>query len=138
MSDQFDEMFQQFKSLDELKMFSQAQGKTIIEQSKKINKLEEEIKNLKTQLESSKIVESNPVSSDLNAGSDQEIIAKIQLNKLKEKCFDRELTLDEVKRAEILVKILNSDKKSHKQEAKEEPISSNQLLEMLDKINTVS
>jgi len=134
MSDQIDQMADQFKSFEELKMFSDAQAKTIVEQSRKINKLEDEVKKLKSQIENGNFVKEEQVPSHLSIGTDQEVIAKIQLNKLKNNAFDRELTLDECRRAEILVKILNSGKKNS--EVQDElPSDPNELLKALENFN---
>lgn len=126
MSDQYNKMIEEFKEIAELKAFAYAQSKTITEQAKKITKLEAEVK----ELSKDKPKESLEIKSDLLIGTDQEVIAKIQLSKLKDVCFERELTLDECKRAEILVKILNSNKKKDKDSDKvDEPLSLDELMQ---------
>ncbi len=104
-----DSMLEGFKDLTEVKAFAEAQTKTIIELNKKNKKLEEEVLHLKKILEDSTDIISNQqgeFNSDLILGSDEETIAKIQLNRLKEVSFTRELTLEEAKRTEIFTKIL--------------------------------
>lgn len=129
MDKDFDKMTEELTGLAELKAYSEAQYKTIIELSKKINKLEEENKDLRSQVQNS--VPKDPSADQskyvtLAMGDDHEVIAKIQLNKIKEVCFDRELTLDEVKRVEILVKVLNFQKQSKEQKVKEQVESMNE------------
>ncbi|NBX97362.1 hypothetical protein EBQ81_00655 [bacterium] len=103
-------MFEETKELAEMKAFSEAQQKTIIQLTKKIKQLEEERDHLK------KLVESNVplVTTDEKQSypaekfltSDQEAICRTQLLKLREMALDRELTLEETKKVEIFSKIL--------------------------------
>lgn len=106
-----DLMLNEAKDLAELRAFSEAQQKTIVKLSKKNKELEEEISHLKKLLESSVPViasDNAPViQADKFLTSDQEAICRMQLNKLKEVSYDRELTLEEAKRVEIFSKILN-------------------------------
>lgn len=106
-----DLMLNEAKDLAELRAFSEAQQKTIVKLSKKNKDLEEEITHLKKLLESSApvIVSDNipVIQTDKFLTSDQEAICRMQLNKLKEVSYERELTLEEAKRVEIFSKILN-------------------------------
>ena len=106
-----DLMLNEAKDLAELRAFSEAQQKTIVKLSKKNKELEEEVSHLKKLLESSAPIiatDNAPViQADKFLTSDQEAICRMQLNKLKEISYDRELTLEEAKRVEIFSKILN-------------------------------
>lgn len=103
-------MFEETKQLAEMKAFSEAQQKTIIQLTKKIKQLEEERDHLKKLVESSvPLVTTNekhiyPTEKFLT--SDQEAICRTQLLKLREMALDRELTLEETKKVEIFSKIL--------------------------------
>lgn len=106
-----DKMLDDVKELADLKAFSDAQQKTIIKLSKKNKELEDEVVHLKKLLESqTPLIATNP-SAGLPAekflSTDQEAICRMQLNKLKDVSFERELTLEEAKRVEIFSKILN-------------------------------
>lgn len=104
-------MLDEAKDLAELRVFSEAQQKTIIKLTKKNKELEEEITHLKKLLETTVPVistESSPaISAEKFLTSDQEAICRMQLNRLKEVSYERELTLEEAKRVEIFSKIIN-------------------------------
>lgn len=106
-----DLMLNEAKDLAELRAFSEAQQKTIVKLSKKNKELEEEVAHLKKLLESSApiVVPDNAPAfqADKFLTTDQEAICRMQLNKLKEVSYERELTLEEAKRVEIFSKILN-------------------------------
>lgn len=106
-----DLMLNEAKDLAELRAFSEAQQKTIVKLSKKNKDLEEEVTHLKKLLESSAPVIASDnipvIQTDKFLTSDQEAICRMQLNKLKEVSYERELTLEEAKRVEIFSKILN-------------------------------
>jgi len=104
-------MLNETKDLAELKVFSEAQQKTIVKLSKKNKELEEEVAHLKKLLEASvPIIQTSDtpsISAEKFLTSDQETICRMQLNRLKEVSYDRELTLEEAKRVEIFSKIIN-------------------------------
>lgn len=104
-------MLSETKDMAELKAFSEAQQKTIVKLSKKNKELEEEVTHLKKLLESTAPIiapDSNQViSTEKFLTSDQEAICRMQLNRLKEVSYERELTLEEAKRVEIFSKIIN-------------------------------
>jgi hypothetical protein len=106
-----EKMLDEVKDMAELRVFSEAQQKTILKLSKKNKELEEEVSHLKKLLES----QTPLIQTDQSVGvpaekfltSDQEAICRMELNKLKQNSFDRELTLEEAKRVDIYSKILN-------------------------------
>lgn len=99
-----DKMLDQFKDLNDLKAFAQAQQKTLIELTKKNKAQEDEIKHLKKLLEGAVPVIQGP-KIDFST-NDEETIAREQLYRLKDMSHDRELTLEETRRVEIYAKIL--------------------------------
>lgn len=102
-------MGQNFKDLAELQEFAQAQHKTIVNLSKKINNLEQENAHLKKLLESSAPLiktDNSPVITEGLLTQDEEMICRMQLRKLREKSMTDELTLEESKRVEIFTKLL--------------------------------
>lgn len=107
-----EKMLDEAKDLAELRVFSEAQQKTIVKLSKKNKELEDEISHLKKLLETTTPIISNneavpSVSADKFLTTDQEAICRMQLNRLKEVSYERELTLEEAKRVEIFSKIIN-------------------------------
>lgn len=106
-----EKMLDEVKDMAELRVFSEAQQKTILKLSKKNKELEEEVSHLKKLLESQTPLIQTDTSAGLPAEkfltSDQEAICRMELNKLKQNSFDRELTLEEAKRVDIYSKILN-------------------------------
>jgi len=104
-------MLDEAKDFAELRVFSEAQQKTIIKLTKKNKELEDEVTHLKKLLESTAPViatNNTPViDTEKFLSSDQEAICRMQLNRLKEVSFERELTLEEAKRVEIFSKIIN-------------------------------
>jgi hypothetical protein len=104
-------MIDQYKTEAELREFAQAQMKTLLQVQKKNKELQDEINHLKKLVvEGNALPIVNKDSSQLGVvGSNEEEIAKIELNKLKIKSMDAEpLTLEEAKRVEIYSKILTS------------------------------
>lgn len=106
-----DQLIQNFKSFDELKVFTEGQFKQIIQLQKRIKDLEEQAVNLKK--EQKELVKKEAINSPilLEAGNikgqeDAKMIAQVQLKMLKELSFERELTLDEAKRVDLFNKIL--------------------------------
>jgi len=106
-----EKMLDEVKDLAELRVFSEAQQKTIIKLSKKNKELEEEIVHLKKLLEGqTPLIQTStqpPSVGEKFLTSDQESICRMELNKLKQVSFERELTLEEAKRVDIYSKILN-------------------------------
>lgn len=106
-----EKMLDEAKDFAELRVFSEAQQKTIIKLTKKNKELEEEVTHLKKLLESTTpVIATNDVpviSTDKFLTTDQEAICRMQLNRLKEVSYERELTLEEAKRVEIFSKIIN-------------------------------
>jgi hypothetical protein len=113
-NDSIDKMSAKFTSADELKAYSDAQYKTILNQSKEISKLKAENNKLRDDVErmAKEITVSNaqkslnPNSSSQFDTSDEETICVVQLAMLKSISLNRELTSDETKRFEIFTKTL--------------------------------
>lgn len=113
----------------ELKAYSDAQSKTLVEMSKKIKKLEDENKELKKHLMNvTPLIKSDSSKPNLST-TDEETICRQQIYKLKEISMDRELTLEETKRLDIYTKILiEIENKPKVYEVKSKNLSDNDLL----------
>lgn len=112
---------EQYKTMEHLREFAEAQHTTISQLSKKIQRLEEERNHLKTLLESSvPIIKSTDHAVTEIFENDAEYICHIEIAKLKEVSKVRELTLEETRKLSEYFKIITqidfkSDKKTEKQ-----------------------
>lgn len=137
--DQLDKMLEQFKDMGSLQKFADAQQKTIQALTRKLKVLEEENVELKERLDSlpvqqavGKIIQLD----ELTYGSDEEIISKIQLARLKESSMERELTLEEAKRVEIFSKIVAAKEKNKTFDATAKRLDNSDLLKMIENDTT--
>ncbi len=140
--DSIDKMLEQIKDFASLQKYAEAQYKTILSLSRKVKVLEEQNVELKDLLEKSTPVlneeKKNFVAYQVEASSDEEMIAKVQLARMKEISMDRELTLEEAKRVEIFTKILNTKGSSSPIMLQTQKMDSEDLLKMLDNETTLS
>jgi len=111
----FEKMVEQFKEYSELKDYAESQYKTIFKQSQEITKLQEEVNKLNNLIKQSNIDANPDLLKDFKDLTDQEIICKKQLETLRSKALEGELTLEETKKAEIYTKLLLSIDSSRKQ-----------------------
>jgi len=136
--DQLDKMLEQFKDIGSLQKFAEAQQKTIQALTRKLKITEEENLELKDRLDSLPIASVSAASpqilqlEDLTYGSDEEVISKIQLARLKEVSMERELTLEEAKRVEIFSKIIATKEKNKTFDVSAKRMDSSDLLKMLE------
>jgi len=134
--DQIDKMLQQFKDVASLQKYAEAQYKTILSLSKKVKVLEEENIKLKDLLEKSTPLlneeKKNFTTYNIEASSDEEMIAKVQLARMKEISMDRELTLEEAKRVEIFTKILSSKGNNSSSTIQIQKMGNDDLLKLLE------
>jgi len=107
------ELVKEFESIEEIQSFAKQQFKQILDLSKKINELEEERNHLKELLQNGVPLiapkEDLPENNNLIITNDAKTIAEIQLKRLKDTAFTKELTLEETKKVEIYSKIINAD-----------------------------
>lgn len=103
-----DEMANQFSTLTELREYCNSQYSVIIELNKKINKLEEENKHLQTLVEKATplLLEQEGKLEVYKNLSDELTICLIQIKILKDKSIDKELSFEDTKKLDILVKCL--------------------------------
>src|ERR1700689_124459 len=86
----------QYKDLETLQQFAEAQNTTILNLSKKIQKYEDQIKHLEELLKTTvPIISSNPKGVNEISNDDSEYICVIEISKLKNITQERELTLEE-------------------------------------------
>jgi hypothetical protein len=138
--DSMDKMLEQFKDISSLQKYAEAQYKTILSLSRKVKVLEEENVELKDLLEKSTPLlneeKKNFVAYQVEASSDEEMIAKVQLARMKEISMERELTLEEAKRVEIFTKILVNKGSNSSISIQTQKMNSDDLLKMLDNDTT--
>jgi len=139
--DSIDKMLEQIKDFASLQKYAEAQYKTILSLSRKVKVLEEENVELKDLLEKSTPLlneeKKNFITYQVEASSDEEMIAKVQLARMKEISMDRELTLEEAKRVEIFTKILNTKGSSSSITLQTQKMDNEDLLKMLDNDTTL-
>lgn len=128
-------MLQNLKDASEKDAFIEAQNKTIIQLTKKIQKLEEERNHLKSLLEQSvplvKTEESGIAHRLLT--TDEETICATQLKILKDKSMLGELTLEESKKVELFSKILAANRNIPKIfETKSKQLKNEDLLALVE------
>lgn len=132
-----DQLVEQFKTMEELKLFAESQFKQILQMTKKIKELEDKLKNnpITTQdFNNSTPLATQPSSNliHINGQDDAKAISQVQLHRIKEASFTRELTLEEAKRVEIFNKILNQP------EDKEKPLKADaKVLDEKELLNLV-
>lgn len=134
--DSIDKMLDQFKDFASLQKYAEAQYKTILSLSRRVKVLEEENVELKDILEKSTPLlneeKKNFFIGQVEASSDEEMIAKVQLARMKEISMERELTLEEAKRVEIFTKILTNKGSNNTIAIQTQKMNSDDLLKMLE------
>lgn len=134
---EINKVIQDIIEFEDLQRFASAQYNTLIIQSKKIHKLEEELEILQTKLQK-KEAETNIQVVDITNDrvNDAETTCLVQLALLKNKSMLGELTLEETKKVEIYAKTLNliRTKKSEDNDDKEiaKATDTASLLKLLD------
>lgn len=136
------EMFNKFKSTEELRSYAEAQYKTIVDLSKKIQSLEDKIKQLETLLETnSPLLEEQKKNFLEDMIPNEQVIAEVQLGILKQKALSgtagSELTLEETKKVEIYSKILANLKATETKKPGEVPVQAISNAELLKQIELV-
>lgn len=130
------QLTEQYKSMEELKVFCGAQFKQILNLSKKIKELEEKNQELQKKVkENNNLSVLKPEFSNLNptvdlkVKSDAETVAQVQIKMIKEQAFHRELTMEETKKLEIFNRILTQPEEKQKPiKADAKVLSENELL----------
>lgn len=104
MADKFDNIITlagKFKSQIELKDYCDSQFKLIGDLNRKVARLEEENSHLKSLL-----VQNVPIIAKDSLVSDEQAICELQLDRLKRVALERELSLEETKKMDLLIKNL--------------------------------
>ncbi len=134
MSDKTKKYLNNFKTEEELQAYVDAQQHSFIEVSKKVKNLEDENENLKKKIEKLKLEQTKSTISSLEASetSHSEIICLSQIELLKKRTEERELTYEESKKFEIYTKIyqqIRTAKKTNNEEL--EKLSNDELLSVI-------
>lgn len=138
-----DKMVEQFTSVEELQAYSAAQYNTILSLNTKINELNKQLEILSkknAELNKDLAISSlgSPKETNKFTVSDEEATCTIQIAMIKRNAMERELTTDEVKRFEILSKVLQMlrgkevDNNKKKEEKELSKMSSEELLKYMD------
>lgn len=94
------------KEYSELKLYSDAQTKTITELSRKLKVKEDEVIHLKKLLEGSVPLVREKKDLIKFETNDQEYICRTEINKLRDISMEQELSLEQCKKLDIYSKIL--------------------------------
>lgn len=140
MSNKTDTMGEQFKSIAEMKAYTDAQYKTIITLNQKINELEEKNRSLEEILANSvpMVKEQAAEIQLLSQGSDEETICRLQLKLLKDRVLaGEELTMEDTKKADIYARLILAIKQGDKKQSEKlaEKLDDSQLLDFLKDMN---
>lgn len=137
-----DQLIENFKNFDELKVFCQSQFKQILTLSKKNRELEDKLVEVNKKIKEQNKQEvmqtgGNLLTPDFKLLDDAKTISQVQLKMIKELAFDRELTLEEAKRVEIFNRILNEEKKEDKKTLKADAkvVKEEDLLQLINNGN---
>lgn len=122
---------------EDLQEFANAQYNTLLAQTKKIHKLQEELEKALIELEKKK--QESVVSSSLDTSkgqtNDAETTCLVQLALLKHKSMEGELTLEETKKVEIYSKVLHliksKDNADSEDKKKVEKLDTKDLLSLI-------
>lgn len=134
MSDKSKKYLNTFKTEEELKAYIEAQQQSFIEVSKKVKNLEDENEALNKKIEKLQLDQTKSKINDLEAQdvSNSEIICLSQIELLKKRTEERELTYEESKKFEIFTKIyqqIKTAKKSNDEDLKNK--STDELLRVI-------
>jgi len=137
MSDQLKDMSKDLEKQAELKAYSEAQHRTILELNRRLNTLEKENIELKQGLKQidKQIISNTPAATDgINKDiTDERAICEMQLSILRDRSLEGELSLEESKKVEIFAKLLlqlrNPDKKMEDATKK---LDSRELLKLVE------
>lgn len=131
-----DKMLANLKDFAELQAFAESQYKTIIEQSKKISKLEDDKKRLERQVKEASSIKPDGLQV-IQTVSDEELICRTQLKLLKEISAERELTLEESKKVDTFTKLLISISSPKKKDDKSTDLKDDDLIKLLENATNV-
>lgn len=110
-NDSIDNLAKTYSSDEEdAKVYQKAQSQTIIQQTRQINELRKKVEEMSQQMEQMTIENTRlkalgPGNTELNT-EDAETISLVQLALIRNYAMQRELTLEEAKKGEILLKML--------------------------------
>jgi len=124
----------QYRQLEQLQQYAMAQEQTILQISKKLQRIEEERDHLKQLLETSvPLIKTSPEGVQHFAENDTEYICNIEIGKLKQNSIVRELTLEESRKLDTYFKILTQIRsRPNLQEKEVKSLSNDDLLKLVE------
>lgn len=126
----------QYKDMETLQQFAEAQNTTILQLSKKNQRLEDQVKHLETLLKTTvPNISSQPNGVNEISADDSEYIAIVEIAKLKTFTLKRALTLEESRMFDTYYKILNNIKSKPKLEKEVQETSTENLLALVESKN---
>lgn len=119
-------------NIDELHEYSSAQFQVIVNLQKKVKELEDQNRSLQGMLEGS-IGNIQLAITDIIPGiSSEQLICETQIGILKQRAVQTELTIEEIKKFQILSDVLERIRKTAKPEDKAKEMPDAQILSIID------
>lgn len=133
MSDNLKNLLNSFKTPDELRAYIEAQQQSLIDVSKKVKKLEKEKEELEKKLKKLESSENVTASNIQISGqmTNEEAICIVQLSNLRTISDERSLTFEETKKADVLIKLLQSLQSKDKKKNELEEVDTETLLKLI-------
>jgi hypothetical protein len=128
-----DNLLGELKDISEWKQFAESQHSTIVSLTHKKTELEAKVHHLEKMISQTTPVIVPADQDGLIKSSDEEMICKMEIAKLRDLSSARELTYDEVKKLDIFAKILNQSRNLPKTiEVKAKKFSTDELLALAE------
>lgn len=126
-------MFAEMEKYAELKAYSDAQHRTILELNRTVNALEKETVELRRTVASTQIEDRKEKDSLKQNLTDEQAICEMQLSILRDRSLEGELSLEESKKVEIFARLLLTLRNpGKKQDSGVQKMDSTQLLKLID------
>lgn len=124
----------QYKDFEQLQLYAMAQETTILQMSRKNQKLEDQVKHLEELLKTTvPVIKTSPEGVQSFAEDDSEYICQVEIAKLKQVTQERELTYEECKRLDTYFKIITQINFKNKNKEKEaEKLPTEDLLKLVE------
>lgn len=132
--EKFQQSVKKSKEIADMRKYIENQNVAIITLQQEIERKNKEIEHLKSMLDS--CIPLLDTKQENNSISDEELICVTQISKLKKKAMEGDLTVDEVKMFDTLVKnlrLIRGESTENKAEAKFKDVNPTKLLEIAKK-----
>ena len=137
MNDSIKRQIEKYNTKEELVAYANAQYKTILKLNKRIEKLEEELKDAQSVTFENDDLITNKF--DFSVITDEEAICLMELNRLRQASMQAELTMEECRKVQTYVQTLATIRgKEHKAPKPTEKMSTEDLLKAMESLGDSS